>query len=59
MTEGTACRLSPLPGFSELIAFGEYRHYRLGDDVVSIEGLIIRQILRVSKKNIVLNLPNM
>ena len=28
MTEGTACRLSPLPGFSELILFGEYEHYR-------------------------------
>ena len=29
MTEGTACRLSPLPGFSESIPLGEYRHYIL------------------------------
>ena len=27
MTEGTACRLSPLLGFLELIPLGEYRHY--------------------------------
>ena len=27
MTEGTACRLSPLPGFSESIPLGEYRRY--------------------------------
>ena len=27
MTEGTACRLSPLLGFLESFQFGEYRHY--------------------------------
>ena len=27
MTEGTACRLSLLPGFLELILLGEYRRY--------------------------------
>ena len=27
MTEGTACRLSLLPGFSESIPLGEYRRY--------------------------------
>ena len=27
MTEGTACRLSPLPGFLESIPLGEYRRY--------------------------------
>ena len=27
MTEGTACRLSPLPGFLESILLGEYRRY--------------------------------
>ena len=33
MTEGTACRLSPLPGFSESIPFGEYRRYTLHQTV--------------------------
>ena len=30
MTEGTACRLSLLLGFSESILLGEYRRYRNG-----------------------------
>ena len=40
MTEGTACRLSPLPGFLESIPLGEYRHYTgLIDDVRKVAGL--------------------
>ena len=35
VTEGTACRLSPLLGYSESIQFGEYRHYNVKEHMES------------------------
>ena len=41
MTEGTACRLSPLLGFSESILLGEYEHYSIGNSAREGVGVLV------------------